>query len=68
MKMKWDAVERDMFIIARQFNDLSKSFGSLATELMRERVGNDSLSAVDRAVPDAAKNQEGPPEEAVLPF
>ena len=66
--MKWDATERDLFIIARQFNDLSKSISSLACELMRERTGNDSLSAVDRAVPDAAKNKGGSPEEAVLPF
>ncbi len=60
--MEWDAVERELFIIASQLRKVATSLGALAVELHKERKA--ATHGVTRGASgdetDDIENQDGP--------
>ncbi len=66
--MKWDAVEREFFVISAQLNRLSISFGALATELRRERMVGRVTPMRSHAAIEKSKDQTGAREPGAALF
>ena len=65
--MRWDTVERDLVILARDFRAVASSLTSLGAQLRKERL-NGSLSITRGDAPAAAKNEGRVPAEQDLAF
>ncbi len=67
--MKWDAVEREFYVIGNHLMRLSEAFQALACELRRERESV-RMSSTQEAVTQSRKSKEGGdgPAEPALPF
>ncbi len=68
--MKWDAVEREFFIVAVQLETLARAFKALAGELQRERVFSRVALNEEAVTQSSEAEQGGPgfPDTPALPF
>jgi len=65
--MKWDAVERELYVVGNQLQKLGESFQVLAAELCRERSSS-SVSGIDKGAGPMKPKRTRPPGEGALPF
>jgi len=63
--MRWDKVERDLYLLSRDFGKVAESLMSLAASLKQERE-NGTLELPRRHSTSAAKNKARPPEADLL--
>ena len=63
--MRWDTVERDLVILARDLRAVAGSLTSLGAQLRKERL-NGSLSLTRGDAPAADQKTERPPEADLL--
>ena len=63
--MRWDKVERDLVILARDFDNVSKSLISLGASLRQERL-NGTLRVSRGDAPAADQKSGVPAEQAAL--
>jgi len=57
--MKWDAVERELFVIHTQLHRLGDSFGALACALREERNAGTQVFTRGPESNEKDKNQDG---------
>ncbi len=66
--MKWDAVERELVIISRDFERLAKTFAVLALELHKEREAATPRGERGDASPPPNEDKDCPADQPGLPF
>ena len=59
--MRWDEVERELFIVSRDLQRLGKTFAAMAAALWRERENSVTPRGVTRDDPPEPQDKDRPP-------